>query len=401
MGRRIGWNPQRHKDPPLIPLRARGTPVLADSVIGRVVSPDAPITSYADSILRATDPTQLRNADQFAGLIYGGPSSDLSDRGLSVRAIASAASDHLADGDIVALDPSGYVRTLFRRGANANFLFATDRCNSYCVMCSQPPRLVDDDWRIQEMLRVIELIDFPVREIGITGGEPTLLGPGLIEILAACRDRLPGTSVHVLTNGRLCSYSSLAKAIGAVQHPDLMLGVPVYSDVPWKHDHVVQSKGAFDQTMRGLHNLNRFGVPIEIRVVLQQHTIGRLVKLVEFIYRNLTFARHVALMGLEATGFAVHHLKQLWIDPWDYREALEDATWFLASRGVPVSIYNHQLCTVSQSIWPYCRQSISDWKNCYADECTQCAVRSECGGFFTSSLQRAPSRHIRAVACRP
>jgi hypothetical protein len=102
-------------------------------------------------------------------------------------------------------------------------------------------------------------------------------------------------------------------------------------------------------------------------------------------------------MGLEATGFAVRNLEQLWIDPWDYREQLADATLFAARRGMNVSIYNHQLCTGPDSVWPYCRKSISDWKNEYLPACGTCDVRELCGGFFTSGIQRRVSSHIRAV----
>ena len=97
-------------------------------------------------------------------------------------------------------------------------------------------------------------------------------------------------------------------------------------------------------------------------------------------------------MGLEATGFAKGNMDALWIDPADYREELEQATLFLASRGMRVSIYNHQLCVVPPSVWPYCRQSISDWKNEYHEACTACAARGSCGGFFMFNLKGRVSR---------
>src|SRR4029077_13636861 len=110
------------------------------------------------------------------------------------------------------------------------------------------------------------------------------------------------------------------------------------------------------------------------------------------------FASQIALMGLEMTGYTAPNLEQLWIDPWDYQRELEDGTLMLAARGMNVSVYNHQLCTVPRSIWPYCRKSISDWKNEYVLDCDSCAVRSECGGFFTSSIQRRYSSHIHPIS---
>ena len=179
-----------------------------------------------------------------------------------------------------------------------------------------------------------------------------------------------------------------------------MLGIPIYSSIDYEHDYVVQAKNAFDETMIGLHNLGRYGVKVEIRVVIHKLTFSRLPETAEFIYRNLPFASHVALMGMELMGFAVPNLEDLWIDPYDYQEELSTATNYLASRGMNVSIYNHQLCVVPEEIWPFCRKSISDWKNQYLDQCRECCVRDQCGGFFTSSLKRRHSSYIKRLEQR-
>ena len=52
---------------------------------------------------------------------------------------------HLTDGDIVCINrATGFVRTLYRVESDNNVIFATDRCNSNCLMCSQPPKKIDD-----------------------------------------------------------------------------------------------------------------------------------------------------------------------------------------------------------------------------------------------------------------
>ncbi|HEV8337617.1 MAG TPA: His-Xaa-Ser system radical SAM maturase HxsC [Candidatus Polarisedimenticolia bacterium] len=302
--------------------------------------------------------------------------------------------NHLADRDVVALNPNGYVRTLFRVASEHNVLFATDRCNSFCLMCSQPPRDVDDSDRLSEHLRLIELIDPRTREMGITGGEPTLLKDGLIHIVRKCKEFLPQTAIHILSNGRLFYYGSYAHNLAEVGHTDLMVGIPLYADTDHEHDYIVQSRGAFDETMVGFQNLGRHGVAVEVRVVTHRLTVHRLENLAEFIYRNLPFAAHVAFMGLETVGFAVPNIETLWVDPWDYRHELEQATRYLADRGMHVSIYNHQLCTLPVSIWTYSRMSISDWKNEYLPICSACTARERCGGFFSSSIRARHSEHI-------
>jgi hypothetical protein len=105
---------------------------------------------------------------------------------------------------------------------------------------------------------------------------------------------------------------------------------------------------------------------------------------------------HVALMGLENTGFAIANDKILWIDPMDYREQLAEAVHILAASKVPVSVYNLQRCVLSRCVWRYAAQSISDWKNAYMAECESCDEKPRCSGFFTTGRPRY-SRGIRRI----
>ena len=150
------------------------------------------------------------------------------------------------------------------------------------------------------------------------------IGPG-----GSCRT--PG--LHILSNGRRFADEAFARTICAVRHPNLTWGIPVYSDCPEIHDYVVQARSAWNETLAGLHNLAKHGANIEIRIVVQRPNVERLGELAYFIFRNLTFARHVAFMGLEPIGFARTNYDQVWIDPVDCMDALSEAVFFLAKSG--------------------------------------------------------------------
>jgi His-Xaa-Ser system radical SAM maturase HxsC len=385
----------------LIPLHAYGRPLgeIRQPVLGRVCGAlDGP--DPHESILMLPRIHDRVDVAGFAGVLTCEESADELERYISTSGVPVvyrlSSLDHLEEGDVIALQPNGHIRTLYRINSPHNALFTTDRCNSFCVMCSQPPKPADED-RLEEHLRLIDLMDPRTKELGITGGEPTLLKKGLLRLVERCKERLPQTALHVLSNGRLFYYGSFARHLAEIGHPDLMIGVPLYSDLDDEHDFIVQARGAFDQTLVGLQNLARWGVPVEIRIVLHRYTWKRLPRLAEFIYRNLPFASHVAFMGLEIMGFAVANLREVWIDPYEYRMDLKSSVEYLARRGMNVSIYNHPLCVVPPEVWSYCRQSISDWKNEYLPECTHCRERERCGGFFSSSLSRQRSTHIQAI----
>jgi His-Xaa-Ser system radical SAM maturase HxsC len=246
----------------------------------------------------------------------------------------------------------------------------------------------DDSELVEINLEAIRLMDPAPKTLGITGGEPTLLGSDLFRLFAAMRESLPETDIHMLTNGRRFAWRNFTEDFIEARPDRLSIGIPVYADNASGHDYVVQARGAFDQTIQGLHQLARYDQFVEIRVVLHALTIPRLKHLAEYIYRNLPFAAHVAFMGLEITGFTRPNLNQLWIDPSDYQQELREVVEFLAIRGMNVSIYNHQLCILPRSLWGFARRSISDWKNLYLPACDGCEVRDDCAAFFKSSILR-------------
>ena len=304
---------------------------------------------------------------------------------------------HLGEGDVIAIDPGRKaIRILYRKSTAYNHILLTERCNNYCLMCSQPPRDVDDIWVADEALEALPLVSRDAREIGFTGGEPTLRGEKFIELIKVAKAFLPSTALHILSNGRSFARGELAAQVGASGHHDLMIGIPIYSDLAHLHDHVVQADGAFDETIRGVLALKASGVRVEIRVVLQAHTVERLPQLAHFISRNLLFVDHVALMGLEPIGFARANLPQIWADPIDYAPQLSDAVRILGDAGLRVSIYNSQLCVIPKALWPIARKSISDWKNEFLPECEGCAAKHICPGFF-ASVRYAKSRAIQPL----
>jgi His-Xaa-Ser system radical SAM maturase HxsC len=316
------------------------------------------------------------------------------DRSSVSNVLMPPALEYLDDGDIIRLTPSqGELRVVYRKGSRHNVLFVTERCNSRCLMCSQPPRDIDDGYLVEEILQAIPLMSPETAQLCITGGEPTLYFDGLLRIVRSVKKNLPNTSLHMLSNGRLFRRLEYAKAIAALEHPDFMIGIPLYSDQPGSHDFIVQSEGAFDETISGLLNLARYGQRIEIRFVIHRESLPRMVATARFIARNLPFAAHVAVMGLEPTGFAKTNLEALWIDPWDYRQELEETVQILQQARLRVSVYNHQLCVIPRSVWPVTSQSISDWKNIYLETCSECSVRPSCAGFFSSNVN-AHSAHI-------
>ena len=85
--------------------------------------------------------------------------------------------EYLADGDILKIFPaSKKFRTLYRRSSSHNSFLVTERCNHYCLMCSQPPKDADNSWILREMWDALPLVDKQTRSMGFTGVTPQLAG---------------------------------------------------------------------------------------------------------------------------------------------------------------------------------------------------------------------------------
>ena len=304
---------------------------------------------------------------------------------------------HLATGDIIGITPDGIrISVLWKEAAAHNSLLLTEQCDNYCLMCSQPPKDREDAWLFQRAKSVVSLLPPSAQMLGLTGGEPTLHANALIDLLEHCRDAAPSVSLHLLSNGRRFADPGFTQRYAQVGLDDIMVGIPVYAPEAGLHDYIVQAEGAFEETIRGILNLASLGQSVEIRVVVQRHTVPVLADLAMFIARNLPFIDQVALMGLEMTGLARPNSAEVWIDPFDYQRELLEATHILTDAHIATKIYNHQLCVLDERLWPFAVRSISDWKNDYLDICHQCSARDACGGVFTTSGNRL-SHHLRPI----
>ncbi|WP_300880209.1 His-Xaa-Ser system radical SAM maturase HxsC, partial [uncultured Alistipes sp.] len=257
--------------------------------------------------------------------------------------------------------------------SNDNALFVTSQCNNRCVMCCQPPLQRNDlDGYFRKNMELIDSAPPELPSLGITGGEPTLLGDRLFDMIRHIKTKLPDTEIHLLTNGRTFADKTYARKLAACGVEKMLLGIPLHADNAADHDAITQVRGSFNETMLGLYNLGRYDVGIELRVVITRMNYRRLPKLPNFIYRNLPFVEFISLMGLEYTGYTIKNSDAVWIDPLDYRAELMQAVTELHDWRMDVSVFNLPRCVLPKSLWPFARKSISDWKTKYLDICSDC-----------------------------
>lgn len=272
--------------------------------------------------------------------------------------------------------------------SNDNTLFCSGQCNNRCLMCCQPPSKEDDiEALFQDNLIRIERAPKDLPIIGITGGEPSLLGDKLIFIVQRIRETLPDTDIHILSNGRNFKDARYTSALVEAGQGCIIFGIPLHSDFYRDHDIIAGAKGAFDDTITGLYNLAAAGACIELRIVMNKLNYQRFLPMAEFIHKNLPFVSWIAFMGMEYTGYAIKNTNNIWIEPKEYIPNLLDAVKYLDEWRYDVCIYNIPLCLLPEGFYDFAQKSISDWKNDYPDICSDCILKEKCCGLFTTSIK--------------
>lgn len=318
--------------------------------------------------------------------------SDFEDKGKACCIVGDTNTFH--EGDVVVINKSGEIVFVYEMGSDYNVLMATELCNHRCIMCPQPPVLKEID-RTPFNLRLISLMDKGTKEIGISGGEPTLIGDNLFVLINHIKKELPKSAISILSNGVKFADKEYAKKLAMCHHNDLQIDIPLFSDIAEEHNCIVGAR-TFYKTVQGLYNLALFHQRIGLRIVVHKQTYKRLPQFADFVYHNFPFVSQVAFMQMETMGLAKENFGQLWIDPYDYNTQLREAVLLLKDRGMKPYIYNSQLCILPEEIRCYAMQSISDWKDIYLPECDGCVLRGQCAGFFASNRQ-AHSAHIHKI----
>ncbi len=298
------------------------------------------------------------------------------------------------EGDVVVINKQGEIIFLYEIASKHNAIMATERCNHRCIMCPQPPALQEQD-KTSSNMKLISLLDKETKEIGITGGEPTLIGDKLFTLIRYIKKKLPNTSISILSNGVKFADKNFAMNLAKCCHHDLQIDIPLFSDIAKEHNKIVGAN-TFYKTVQGLYNLALFRQRIGLRIVVHKQTYKRLPQFAEYIYHNFPFVSQVAFMQMETIGLAKENFDDLWIDPYEYNNELREAVLLLANRGMKPYIYNTQLCILPEEIRCYAQQSISDWKDIYLTECEGCLLKGQCAGFFASNKE-CHSKHIKKV----
>lgn len=297
-------------------------------------------------------------------------------------------SEFFGDLDVAEYRNDKSVYKVYEHGSIDNTIVLSEKCNSSCIMCPysdnfrknavnvSPERIIDE----------INYISSYPEHLTITGGEPTLIGEGLFEIMSLLNNRFPDTAYLFLTNGRIFSDEAYFNRFAQTIPNDICFAIPIYGDSPETHDRITRADGSFSEAVMGMQRLMKSDIKVEIRIVVSRLNYNNLANIARFICKYLNRAFVVNFVGLEMCGNAARNREEVWVDYFDAFLHMKDAIDILCRKNINVGIYNFPLCSVAEEYWHLCKNSISGYKIVYYEQCEGCAVREMCGGIFRSTF---------------
>lgn len=295
--------------------------------------------------------------------------------------------DELHEADAISIENTGICYRFYQSDAGDATIVTGLTCNTNCIMCpvSESSRCHAHLTPVEELKMQIRYFGTDIPHITITGGEPTLLKQGLLEVVRFAKEQCPNAEILILTNGRTFSVAPYAKAFNRLLIAQDQIAIPVHGSNAKCHDAVTQATGSFDQTIQGLKILAEGSMRIEIRIVVSKLNYKDITNIVDLLL-TLPRVTVVNFIALEMCGNAIKNREQVWIDYQEAAASCEDGIEKLIGAGIDIGLYNFPLCAVSHKYWTLCRDSISDYKIRYTPECKFCKVKDICYGVFNSTI---------------
>lgn len=300
--------------------------------------------------------------------------------------------------DVFELGDDGSVYRCYSNESPDNVIMITGACNSNCIMCPSPEvgRRHAEIAALDKLLLTVNHIPEYAEHLTITGGEPMLLGRDVFILLESMKNKFTHTEFLFLTNGRAFSLQGYSEAFAASAPRGMILGIPLHGYDSASHDYVTRAAGSFNQTVTGVKKLLRYGVNIEIRIVVSRLTAGYIDKIADFITKEMPGISRVRIIGLEMLGNAAINSDDVWLPYADAFAASRKAILHLITAGIEVGLYGFPLCSVGEAFRLLCAQGITSYKVRFADVCETCGEKDACGGIFAGTYRFA-AKDVRPI----
>ncbi|MEX2401235.1 MAG: radical SAM protein [Rhodothermales bacterium] len=274
----------------------------------------------------------------------------------------------------------------------------TDLCNSECTFCVVgSPLYTTDSVRYDEVLSFLEDHQHEgYGAVNLHGGEPTI-HPHFVEVLDYIRE-LGYSEVHLQTNGIRLARERFVKTL--VERNVTKFIVSLHGDEAEYHDSQTFSPGGFAKTIEGIRNAKDHGAHVRTNTVITRQNLDRLTAISELACD--LGVHHINFSNLHPVGSARFSRARIMPDLAAIRRHLYPAVDHAIACGRTVTLegfpycsidggreqlhltneYRHIKLLVRGQVLESYDNFMRDKMSVFGAPCSDCSVRSICGGVY-------------------
>lgn len=159
----------------------------------------------------------------------------------------------------------------------------TDKCNLKCRHCynMSNERIYDRTMTVEDWLKVVDdvIANGGIFQAIMSGGEPLLLGDGLLQIMDKLHD--DGTSFVIISNGMLMDEKMVLKL---KKYRFYWTQISIDGYTAEYHDWFRGVKGSWQKAVNAAFYLSKHGLPLKIAHCVTSENMKDLEKMVEMAY---------------------------------------------------------------------------------------------------------------------
>ncbi len=259
-------------------------------------------------------------------------------------------------------------------------------CNDNCISCPVPRRKNKENPTFKDILREVNDILKISKHIELNGGEPTLR-KDLLRILEYISQKNP-EEVGLLTNSQSFYYKDFAKKISKIPH--LKIVTTLYGPNAKIHDSITRTPNSFRYKIRGIKNLIKNNVPLEIRILLHRLNYSYFDQIADFLINNFDskdFVK-VIIMNPKLTEQAKKNERLVAIKLTELAKVLENPIKRLIKNGYKVELYHFPNCVLPSSLFGLSKGlTVENSEVTFLKKCKDCAYKKKCSGVWGSYLR--------------
>lgn len=215
---------------------------------------------------------------------------------------------------------------------NTAWLSLTYNCNNKCIWCYANSNNITENKTLNPKFEngVVKLLsDLNLKKIILIGGEPTLYKnlPNLIS-----KFNSKNIPVGMVTNGRKLKDYHYLKELKEAGLQGFSISIEGHNST--SHDSITMSKGSYNETIQGIENAKRLGLPFSTNTVICKENVSNLEKIVDSLEdktKSITFNFCGDCINEEANNKLIIH-------PYETAKAFQNIYNYSKEKGLSIKL---------------------------------------------------------------